>query len=547
MIVKVLRVRPLSASGSSTPEFDLSVAWKLCLPHLGIDDLEATFEPVTIVYAEDPNDEWLEPRLERELDDCLAEGKPTIIDLVIPPESPRHALVDEVVAEVLWALLLTILPSDPPKISILVDRPPRPSSAILELVEADATQEFVALTALREESGLVCHALRPRIREVFEDRLVRSRGVFQATAAGRPTTYYLYHYSAILCMPQLLDLLDIYLVENSVTRVVYGTWPGWFLAAIERACARRKIEAIRQDLLPVSATNVVGRTCFIVPARRTGQGMAELIRNSPAAWQTDACLLTVLLDRKIPKGVSMGGGAWSRTALQVDRRHLDVDYFAVVDLQTASLDHWMVNVARQADEIRDTTLAEVGVSSTGLWSLFVEVGSALETAVPRDRGARLGAVRFFPRLSAMPDEDALWLADELLRRILRETGVERENLLILIPRDENGSAPIARQLERNLMVAVARIDRDATTGKPVDTPELGYYVDSFSDQKIAILDESAVTYGTLHDINMYLSKRIGTVASTTSAVLDFGDGGAWGPTHSLWKSVPLRWQKEQQS
>lgn len=170
-----------------------------------------------------------------------------------------------------------------------------------------------------------------------------------------------------------------------------------------------------------------------------------------------------------------------------------------------------------------------------MWDLIESLPIGPEDACPPGRTR----VMCFPQLKHLHADDATWLAETFLRLAESEWNLNRSLTLVVMPEEEeeqappaNGSRALAEAFKKRLRVAtqpVKREDIDRWSQADATTPPeyLLQAVQEHIGYEVVVVDESAVSLGTLHQLQaMIRSANGGRSPALTATVVEARTSGS---------------------
>lgn len=371
-------------------------------------------------------------------------------------------------------------------------------------------------------------------RSQLADRVVRRRGVFKSR---NEATHDAFRYSAEPGRFEVEALLSSYFRSRKIKLVIHDdSVEPWLREAIAAAAVRAsaelisggsllesaegELEGVEGVQLPESSKDV----CIIVPMFKSGQTARRLLDAAELRGVLAPRVLAILAK---DAGVSPRGGLYSfRPPLR--QPPIQVNYFVPVKHVRLDKDAWQMEYVRARTQDKEVPSDRWSFpSQVGMLSLFSELGASAETNVPSWRSA---AIEWFPAMNRLEDkqyrQDALWLAECLIRVCTSVIGCERSELLVVVPRDSgNGTRPIANAIKNHLDVEVVSVPRSLDLNLNDDgsidglPEEDRIRIVDHASSNIVLVDESTVSYSTLSYLEAIVRNiGLGDVALSAVAV-----------------------------
>lgn len=481
--------------------------------------------------------------------------------IIVDADFDREADRSQQLADSILAGLISQRLVDSTRFAVFLDRLPNAGDKLFDLL--DVPELLNRLVVIDHDGGHLgrcdnvdlqglVSAVTPRHSWTLSSGLRRRRGVFSARDRGKSA--YLYYYDVERDAQEPLQrLLQSYFSQEAFDVVVYDaeTSGPWFSSCVKSAAfavrsstrpdlvsaSIQELQNGANPLLPESVrANIVAvksrvedqgsKVLFMVPAVKTGDALLSMYHALGQRPLSGTRFLTVLIDTDCDLRIEPGDVSPGLAELPYGATALAVRFLACVDLKVLEANDWKLQAARILDEVEIPNLLGAAEeshptpSTVGVWSLFEEYGADVERVVPLQRRR---PKTYFPQLATLNEWDAHWLAEVLVSRILEITGGVRSALVIVMPKEdeENGSFPISNALEERCHVFVEAIPRSVIEGTKQLEGELRYVVRN-SPNKVAIVDESTVTGGTLENLGQLVRSLRGTYPDVYGTVMNLG-------------------------
>lgn len=377
----------------------------------------------------------------------------------------------------------------------------------------------------------------------MEARLIRRRGVFEVP---RDTKRYVpYHYLPILCLESVVSLLYRCVERHGSTVLIYQPrGNSWLQQVVKQVCQRRipnvaghfpivagdfediaqlaspdsskeaadaaRVQAARDDIR--RALNREGaRVLIVVPMTINGTAIRDVLTDLRQVYSGHVDALAIMIYADQAKHAAL-------IEVATQDEVVKVEHFLAVDQRPLTDRDWQLRAAQAADAVEDMD-SWSPPSLIGLWSLFEEVGCGDEEPIPQRR--QRPGLKWFPRLKDISDEDALWLAESIVRLAEEKLkNATRANLLIVLPDEPSGVRKIARALTERMNVAVVAIQRSVIEGDLALSDDARRALVDHRSQNIVIVDESTVTYGSLERLTELVLEETRSVPQLKIVVLE---------------------------
>ncbi len=193
-----------------------------------------------------------------------------------------------------------------------------------------------------------------------------------------------------------------------------------------------------------------------------------------------------------------------------------VDFFLSVKQEVLDSSNWLRTAAEQSQTIEDPLDGWLTPSPLGMWSLFEElgIGDEPDELVPDYREP----LCYFPQMQNLGADDALWLAESLVRLCVEWLETPREKLMFVLPDEESGSRQLGQALEGSLRIRSVRVPRSEFGSLSRDISP-----GDFAGRRIVVADESSISYRTLTDLESWVSRNAARPADLLASLIDFGD------------------------
>lgn len=547
----ILRVRPLSIMAEGFPEARLRVIARSFAGDDPVDGPSETFPVPPDVEAFDAETisgltGWLT---------SLTEGSDILlVDMDYDRTSGRYAVADILLYQAMVRLADANLRGK--QILVMVNERLAPTDDLALLAEDERFRDSVIIvdsagnitsteppTWFEEAEDPEWISLR-ELRKTLTGKLLRSRGIF--TSQTQPNEYSMFYYSAANCEFELQMLIAAYLVDRGVDFVIYDhLGSDWFQSAVKAACFEEGKRAYTIDdfigsvagerALETVAENAAQdladpdkRFAILTPAYKTGRRISHLWHACQDHGRADSLFLTVLCDLSGDAGAdAQESGVYGTVSVPLDNNDVELDYFAAVGIKLLPEASWQVQAAKLANEIESMSGTRRRPTSVAMLTLFADYGSDNEYEVPPTRPG----IRAFPQLRDLDAWDSLWLAEALVTAVEQELGCRRGELVVVAPDEGTAIRPITDAVERHLVVAVAKISRSIINDELAAPEKAAKMIRRY--QKIALLDESAVTYTTLHKLDRIVREVIGRSADISASVIELPVGKTQRPENML--------------
>lgn len=528
----ILRVRPTFAQSegpSSQRLHDL-------LKSIALGPVEVTRKDgFTLALDASPVDDELVNRLADSIRELLSVAPSLLIDFGQPRIAAGYAVPEWILFRALNAarrrfspshrvyVYLETLPDEGEQLSQLL--PSATGSDQIQFVDSSAETQGTELG--RPDVALALEDyLEGQVRGLaskLQERLVRLRGVFaRYTPETRRHFRYQYHLPGEVAPRELSQLLMRYFQDYQISTIVYSdrAAPGWLEQSVAEAAGllglawsdvrnlpvsadlvdpalRPAVDATRQNL-----TDTNERVCVVVPAYRDGLTHSEVESTLRSFGRTDFTVLAVILDEErayTHQNPTEATDLWhGRAELGWGpARKKIVDYLCTAPVTPLEADDWMVSAARTMGEIQEMSTLHVEPTKIALWSLLCDYDVGEERPHPQSRPP----VRWFPLLHDLDDWDAEWLISLVLRRVRERFDCQDNQILLIMPDEENASQPLARAVKRGVGGSIATVPRDALDGTSELDSETRQLIKDYEMLRIVAVDESTITGATLDRIS----------------------------------------------
>lgn len=541
----LLRVRPGSATAEGLSHEQLASLVR----HLASDGSPPTWsENFTVPLNASPLDDQIVSRLADKICRHLEVSPRLLIDICYDRGIECYAMLEWIVyraIETTHRVLGSRL-----SVVVLCSSLPKPP-AKLSLVETD--EELAERVTFIDQFGLsgsqpsrdsqlatLVSSSGSDLRRIFQRRVLRRRGVFASTRSSESHSYrYYYDLPNRHALSELTELLTMYLEERSANVVLFSdaAVEDWLEECI--AAASTRVGALwaasnsfrvppteldpsvrlTMEAIDEAATAGDAQVVLILPAYRHGRSLGGLVEQCQSLGVNEFYCLSIFLDDSHPNVVVDQNGhdddfAAASVPLGADVRQR-IDFLVSTPIAAVQADSWEVRAARAVGELSLGSQAP-RISKVGLWSLLNDYPVGLESLLPSSRAA----VRWFPQFADLDSWDSYWIADALVGLVLEAIPCVREQLLLIMPDEPNGSRPIGRAIEDRLGVRVAMVPRDVLKGEGIVKPETASLISDFRSLKIVALDESSVTGTTFMQIDALVSEITGRPCDLRACVLE---------------------------
>jgi len=455
-----------------------------------------------------------------------AKADTIVLDLGFSMRRVRRGVIDKLLADTLKRLLDAT--TDTHRIAVIVGdlKVVKSQDDLGRVVDTHHRRDRVAVIptdgtsprsasgwTLSDEVGELAEVTLDELRASFMQRLLRRRGVFQST---RHDEYLRFHYAPHPSNDLLSELVARKLSELAPDAVLYdGSAPEWLSTAVlaaanietitagtvgdltSKSTSKATLEADVWERLRSLVMTADTSMVLVVPLAKSGSALSASVAQIRTVHKGSLCVLAILVDyhfAPLPKGVAPP----QSTIKEFGGERIEVHYIERVHQTLLASDHWQVLAARAGNFVEDMSLDWLSPSPVGLWSLYREAGVDIESPVPKS-SKRL-PIRWFPQLSKMSDEDALWVGECLIRLAKAELGAAVEDLVFVLPDEPSGAEALARALKDRLDVTVLTVTREEID-RGVGNEDLSLQLGRRGGNRIVVVDESTVTYSTLLKID----------------------------------------------
>jgi hypothetical protein len=174
-----------------------------------------------------------------------------------------------------------------------------------------------------------------------------------------------------------------------------------------------------------------------------------------------------------------------------------VDHFCIAPIVPLGDNDWMVKAASTMNEVQEMSTRHSEPSNIALWSLLCDYDVGEEKPSPRSRPP----VRWFPLLRLLTNWDADWLVSLIVGRVRAKFDCQDNQILLVLPDEDNASRPLADAVKRGAGGAVATITREVLDGTAELDSETKDLISAYHLLRIVAVDESSVTGSTLTRIS----------------------------------------------
>jgi hypothetical protein len=438
-----------------------------------------------------------------------------IIDVAFPFVSLRPDSVQEMLGEMFTMALEGQSPTC--KILILVEQMPLPGDGLFDFLDAAKSTlpmlmlstDGVRHTGSWKPSPELCHVVRgtdEELRRDLNDRFLRRRGVFATDRSGE---FLPFRYSPDFCQATLVEVLrHQFDLLGSELILCDGEESPWLQPCVEAACGQMtprrtaKISDIWGDVpndkqiarmrerLKEALTEPDLKLLLVLPLYKTGRHASKVLERIRTVFQGRIDVLAVLIDGKAIDSETL------ECIVEIEQESINVHWLLKIEQRMLSATDWRVTAAVIGGCVEDPLANWTKPSLVAMWSLFDSLDCARERPLPRERPA----VKWFPKLLNMEHEDALWLAESLVRAAETRLSTPRAKILMVLPDEDSGAAPIGMALSEHLDMAVEKIGRRVIEGEEPMDERLEKRLREHASFSLVIVDESTITYGTI--VNM---------------------------------------------
>lgn len=472
---------------------------------------------------------------------ALADCRIVVLDLDFPMVQIRRGRVDRLLADVLTSvahhvtdehrlvIVMTEQPASPDDIAGVLRGPPY--AAVSAVVSSNSEPPAVAATWVMSDQAIAaCRTSSDDVKHQFAERLLRRRGVFRSNVSDE---YLAYHYSSLQGDGSLRALIEDYIAESpsdlvlfdkglspwlgevvlsaaidaSLTAATVEEFLGRFEKAGDRDSARRRKKL--RELTGDPDTHVV----VILPMVKSGRTATRVAGELRSAGLRYVRVLAIMIEERLSRG------APSPFHLDLGSAVIEVDYLVEVGQPSLDATDWRLEAAIAGRYVELPASDWTSPSPIGMWSLYAHVGVGPESPLPRSSERR--AFRWLPKLRSMPDRDAVWMAECLVRLATSHLGTHSSEMVFLVPDEQSGARPLASALERRTDIAVIRFDRNDLNDRANDSSRLDY-LSRYAGYRIVVADESTVSYHTMRQFEALVKRALNRPPDLGVVMLDLG-------------------------